>query len=106
MALKPLGDFLDRAIARTGAKRSIDATLIVEAARPIITQILPEFRPADFEVVSYHKFTLTIATANPAVAQELRMRSTVLIDVLNDTFPDQAIKRLRFVPLIIPDDGF
>lgn len=106
MALKPLGDFLDRAIARTGAKRSIDATLIVEATRPIITQMLPELRPADFEVVSYHKCMLTIATANPAIAQELRMRSDVLLEVLNDTFPDHAIKRLRFVPLVIPDDGF
>lgn len=101
--LIPLKHYLDEALKRSGAGRSVEAAVVVENARAIILQIVPELREADVDVVSYRKGTLTIAVASPAVGQELRLRSEPIVDVLNETFTGQPIERLRFVPRVDRD---
>lgn len=97
--LNPLSKFLQDAVKRTGQKQSIDASVIVDSARPIILQILPELRPADFEIVSYRDGILTIATASPIISQELRLHAEPIIDALRDAFANPMTK-LRYVPLV------
>lgn len=104
--LRPLGDFLNRAINKTGAKRSIDATLIVESVAPLLLQIIPELRRGDFDVISYRNGVLTVAVVNPTVGHEIASRAEAILDVLRDTFSEQQFLRLRTIPLVVPDDGF
>ena len=98
--LKPLADLLPGSLQRTGAKRSVDATMIVETTRPMILQIIPELRPSDFEVVSYRDGTITIAVANPTISQELRLRTEPILEALADAFPSHPMKHLKFIALI------
>ena len=98
--LKPLSDFLQGSLKRTGAKRSVDATMVVESVGPMILQIIPELRPADFDVISYRDGTVTIAVANPAISQELRLRAEPILEALADAFPEHPMHRLKFTPLI------
>lgn len=98
--LRPIKDYLDQALHRTGAERSVKAATIVEAAGPLIRNVAPELRPADFEVVSYRDGTLRLAVASPVVAQELRLHSEPILDVLRDTFPSHAFQRLVFSTLV------
>jgi hypothetical protein len=96
----PLKDYLEGALRRTGAARSVKASVIVEAAGPLINNMIPALRPSDWRVVSYRDGRLTIAVANSVVAQELRLRREPLMDVLRDTFPDHRFEYVRIVPLI------
>lgn len=102
----PLKDFLPQALKRSGAERSVTAAMIVEAARPILLQIVPQLRPADFEVVSYNQGCLTVAVASPAAAQELKMRDEAILEALRETLGQNQIRRLKFVPLIEQEDEF
>src|SRR3989338_442454 len=97
---RPLKDYLSNAVRRTGAERSITAAVIVEAAAPILFQLVPELRPTDFRFVSYRSGVLTVAAANPAVAEELRLRESAILEVLGETFPGQPMIQLRLGPLI------
>lgn len=103
---EPLANFLPQAARRTGAERSINAALVVETAGPIILQIMPQLRQADFKVVSYRDGCLTIGSASAMVSAELRTRQTVIIEALNDSMPGKTITRLRFVPLLKEEDDY
>lgn len=102
----PLKDFLPNALKRTGAELSVTAATIVEAAQPILLQVIPNLRPADFEVVSYRDGTMTVAVVSPAVGQEIRMREEPILEALRDTFPSKHFKRVRIIPLIEEEAEF
>lgn len=101
---EPLGNFLPQAIRRTGAERSINAAMVVEASGPLILQIVPTLRQADFRVVSYRDGCLTLGTTGASAAAELRIHQTAIIEALNDSLTGKSILRLRFIPLIDPDE--
>jgi hypothetical protein len=103
--MKRLSDFLDKAINRTGASRTIKAAVVVEQAGHLLSQIMPQLRPGDYKVLSLRNGTLTIAATSPSLAQEIRLRREPLLEVLNDTFPKTEIKRLRFVPMPFDAEG-
>jgi len=102
----PLKNYLPDALRRTGAERSVTAVMIVESAGPILLQIVPQLRPADFEVISYSQGCLTVAVSSPAVGQELRMRAEAILEALRETFHQDQIRRLKLVPLIEQGDEF
>lgn len=93
-------DFLPSALRRTGAERSVNASIIVETAEPIILQIIPELRPADLEVVSYRNGALHIAVQSPTVKQEISFRAEAILETLREIFPNTPIERLKFSPLM------
>lgn len=95
--LRSLSHYLDDAMRRSGAKRSVDAAVIVETAKPILLQLMPELRPTDLQVQFYREEALTIGVASSVVGQELRLREDVILDVLRDTFPGHVFARLRIV---------
>lgn len=105
--MRKLSDYLDKAINRTGAARTVKAAVVVEQAGHMLAQIMPQLRPGDCKVLSLRNGTLTIAATNPALAQEIRLRREPLLEVLNETFPKTEIKRLRLVPMPFdPEDNF
>jgi hypothetical protein len=97
---RPLKDYLSAALQRTGAAPAVTAAGVVEAAGPLILQVVPTLKPADFVVVSYRDGWLTVAVAHPAVGAELRLHDDALLDVLRDTFPGQRFVRVRTTPLV------
>lgn len=102
----PLKDFLDNALKRTGAERSVTANVIVEASGPILLQLIPNLRPADFKVISYHDGYLTVAVASPPVGQEIKIRAESILEALQDIFRNKPITRLKIVPLIEENEEF
>lgn len=105
--MKRLSDYLNSAINRTGAARTIKAAVVVEQAGHLLLQIMPELRPGDYKILSLRNGTLTIATMSPTLAQEIRLRREPYLEVLKDTFPQIQIARLRFVPMPFnPEDDF
>ena len=104
--LKPLSHYLQDAIKRSGAKQSVTAAMIVEAATSIISQMVPELRPTDFRVQYYRNAILTIGAASPVVGQELTFRSESILEALKDTFPEQPLKNLRIVALAEDAEDF
>ncbi|MFA5954593.1 MAG: DciA family protein [Patescibacteria group bacterium] len=101
--LKPIADFLQSALNRTGAERVVSAAVVVENAEPLMRQILSDLHPADIRVISYKLGTLTIGAANPTVGQEVKMRSEALLEALRSTFPNQGIVRIRVRPMARED---
>ncbi len=102
---EPLGNFLPAAAKRTGQAPQLDASRIVEAAAPVILQIIPQLRPVDFRVISYRDGTLTVATASPVVASELRLRQQPLLQALEETLGGRpSIQRLRYIPMPQEED--
>ena len=102
----PIKDFLQGALRRTGSKTSITATVIVEAAGPLLLNLLPNLRPADFRVISYKDGRLTVAVANPLVGQEIRLRLDAILEVLGETFLPHSFEQLRLIPLIDEEAKF
>ena len=102
----PLKDFLNNALKRTGAERSVTAQVIVEASGPALLQIIPNLRPADFKVVSYNDGCLTVAVASPPVGQEIKIRADSILEALRDIFPAKPMGRLRIIPLIESNEEF
>ena len=86
----PLKDFLDNALKRTGAERSVTASVIVEAAGPILLQLIPNLRPADFKVISYSNGCLTVAVASPPIGQEIKIRAESIVEALQDIFQNKS----------------
>lgn len=101
--MRKLSDFLEKAINRAGVAKTVKAAVVVEQAGFILLQLIPELRHGDCRVLSLRAGTLTIATTSPTIAHDIRLRREPFIEVLQDTFPDIEIKRLRFVPM--PYDG-
>lgn len=97
--MKKISDFLDRAINRTGAAKTIKAAVVVEQAGYLLQQIMPQLKIGEYKVLSLKFGTLTIAAISPVLAQEIKMRREPILEVLNETFPNSDIKRLKFVPM-------
>ena len=102
----PLKDFLDQALKRSGAERSVTASMIVQTAGPILLQLIPSLRAADFKVISYKNGSLTVAVASTLAGQELRIRSAAILEALQDIFQNKPMDRLKIVPLVEEDEEF
>lgn len=89
-----VGDLVDDALRRLGVRRAVREAQL----RALLAEVLgPPLAPL-CRAVSLDRGTLTIATAQPALAHQLQLDSPRLVAALNARLGSDAVRRLRFLP--------
>lgn len=90
-----VGDLLDPALRGLG----IRARVREERVRQLFAGVVGPALAPHCRAERLEHGTLTIATANTALAHQLQLESTRLIAALNDSLGATIVRRLRFAPL-------
>lgn len=98
MGFTPLGDALK---GKIGAHKSIDkqleATAIVEAAEAVFRDVFPEDLAAHAKPLFLKNRTLTVTCTSSALAQEIRLRQSEIVEKINKKLGKAEVDRIRYL---------
>ncbi|MBU0649470.1 DUF721 domain-containing protein [Patescibacteria group bacterium] len=91
---KPLKQLLDEAIKRTGLGRGVLAAMVCEEFKKVCTELHGQDVFGYIKHVSFQNGDLKIKCASSAVAQNLTINKTRLINEINQGLGSQVVKNL------------
>ncbi|MBI4592365.1 hypothetical protein HY733_02870 [Candidatus Uhrbacteria bacterium] len=98
MALSPLRDLLaNSTLNRPGVRRSIHASMIVQAANRIIPGYLPGMQAFDVIAISFKEGLLRLRVKSAAAKYGMRGVEEALLTKLRQEFPSSEIKKIQIV---------
>ena len=98
MPFTPIGDALhDRMSKRGATKRQLEATEVLEQASAALNELLGRELAYHAKPLFLKNRTLTITCASSAVAQEIRLRQTEIVDKINEKLGKKEVDRIRYL---------
>ncbi|MFH1030191.1 MAG: DciA family protein [bacterium] len=102
MAIKLNFSLLNDSINRAGIRKQVDSALVLEKFKEVIEKIFREAYSEDrareilidLKPLHVKNKTLTIASLNPSLSQELRLREKSILYRLNSEIGKDAVKRI------------
>ena len=94
MALSSLRHLLSGSLTRAGIMRSVDASMIVEAANRALRAYLPASRSKDVVAISYKDGTLQLMAKTAAARFAMKGQESDLLTKLQQQFPTHPMKRV------------
>ncbi|MFH0854437.1 MAG: DciA family protein [bacterium] len=105
MPIKLNISLLQDAINRAGIRKQVDSVLVLEKFIKIVEKIFTEEYSkerargilTDFKPLHFKNKVITVASLNPSLSQELRLRERTILYRLNNEFGKNIVDRILFV---------
>lgn len=98
MPFTPIGDALnDQMSKRSATRRQLEAGEVLEKANEALKELLGGELAPHAKPLYMKNRTLTITCASSAVAQEIRLRQTEIVDKINAKMGRLEIDRIRYL---------
>lgn len=94
MGISSLRDLLSGSVGRAGIRKSVTASMIVEAANKMLPTYLPGDRREDAKAVSFRNGVLRVQLKTSAARFSFRGHEEKLLKKLSEEFPTANIKKI------------
>jgi hypothetical protein len=94
MALSSLRNLLSGSLTRAGIMRSVDASMVVEAANRALPAYLPSTRSKDIIAISYKDGVVHLAAKTAAARFSIKGQETELLTNLQQQFPTLPMNKV------------
>jgi hypothetical protein len=93
----PIGSLIDKALDRTGIRRQVQATLILDKFNNLCYQKWGDKAEGKVKALYVKNKVLTVACLNSSLAQEIQLNAHIFIKEINKNFGEAEVERIRFV---------
>lgn len=83
---------------KTTLKRAVDAAIIVDVAKNILTNMFPLLE-SSVEVVSVRNYVLSLRISSSAFSSQIRIKKNYFLRLLNEKIGTETVRELRFLPM-------
>lgn len=99
MGFTPLGDALKGKMSTThkAIDKQLEVTAIVEAAEAVFRDVFPEDLAAHAKPLFLKNRTLTVTCTSSALAQEIRLRQSEIVEKINKKLGKSEVDRIRYL---------
>lgn len=92
----PIGALIDKALDRTGVRRQVETTVVLDKFNELCYKKLGEESRSKVQAIYIKNKILTVACLNSVFAQEIQFNVHIFIKEINDEFGD-VVERVRFL---------
>lgn len=92
----PIGALIDRALDRTGVRRQVETTVILDKFNELCYKKIGDQCKNKVKAIYIKNKILTVACLNSVLAQEIQFNVHIFIKEINDEFGD-VVERVRFL---------
>jgi len=97
MAFTPLGDALNNKLSGKGPlKKQVEAAQAVEIAKKVFEELFPTIASHANPLFLKNR-TLTVSCSSSAMAQEIRLNQSTIVDKINEKLGKQEVDRIRYL---------
>ncbi|MFH1192653.1 MAG: DciA family protein [bacterium] len=105
MAIQTLGSLLKDSLNRAGIRKQVDSSLILEKFEEVLISILEQElgeekmkkMKKDIKPLYVKNRVLTVASLNPCVSQEIKLREKTIIYKINSEIGEDLVDKIIFV---------
>lgn len=99
MSFTPLGDALNQKVSQDGGtmKKQLEGVDVVEKATDIFNEFFKEEQAVHIKPLFLKNRTLTVTCANSAVAQEIRLNQSEIVEKINNAVGKKEVDRIRYL---------
>ena len=98
MSFTPLDKTLDKEIfPKSPLKRQVEASQILEYASNVLVEIFGKEQAYHAKPLFLKHRTLTIACSNLAIAQEIRVNQTIIVNKINEKLGKKEVDSIRYL---------
>lgn len=90
-----LKDLLPKAASKLNLAQDLKAALIKNRAGAVIKDVFAEEIAGYIRVKRFYQGMLWLSVSNAAVAQEVQLKSHILIGKINTSLGEEAVKKIR-----------
>ncbi|KPJ85390.1 hypothetical protein AMJ57_03200 [Parcubacteria bacterium SG8_24] len=90
-----IGKLLAGALKRSGAERSVRASLVLENCRQVLEELFGPEDSAECRPTSFRAGTVRIVCSRSVFAERLRLREGDIVQALEMRLPRSGVRRLR-----------
>lgn len=94
MPISSIRNLLTGSLSRAGIMRSVNASMIVEAANRALPTYLPSSRAKDVVAIAYKDGTLQLSAKTAAARFAMKGQETELLTNMQQQFPNFPMKRV------------
>jgi len=95
MSLTPLKDLVQRSANKFHLNGELNAALVINRANTAFQEIITQELLQKIQVKRFKDDILWCTVTHPIVAQELQMKSSLLIEKINESFQKKVVKQIR-----------
>ncbi len=94
---EPLKSLMGSVLKRAPIREGVRTAVVLDAARETIEALFPAGVHADIEARVFRNGTLVLGVRHPALAQEVRLRSSAFLRLVNERLGEPIVTRLQMV---------
>jgi len=95
--LHPLKNLLSRSLARSPLGRQVRIAMILEGFAKIVEELYGEAGKKRIKPLYLKDKTLTVATLSSVLAQELKLKESVILGKINAKFGQGVVENIRYI---------
>lgn len=98
MSFTPIGKTLHEALfTKSPLKRQVEASQVLEYASNVLAEIFGKEQAYHIKPLFLKHRTLTIACSSSAMAQEIRLNQTNIVDKINEKLGKKEVDSIRYL---------
>ncbi|MFH1286469.1 MAG: DUF721 domain-containing protein [Candidatus Magasanikbacteria bacterium] len=98
MPFAPIGDTLKEHVNKKGPlKKQVEASLAVDAAQEVIESMFDAELAIHAKPLFLKNRTLTVTCSSSAMAQEIRLKQSEIVEKINEKIGKNEVDRIRYL---------
>ncbi|MFH1286694.1 MAG: DUF721 domain-containing protein [Candidatus Magasanikbacteria bacterium] len=98
MPFAPIGDTLQENVNKKGPlKKQVEASLAVDAAKEVIESMFDPELAIHAKPLFLKNRTLTVTCSSSAMAQEIRLKQSEIVEKINEKIGKNEVDRIRYL---------
>jgi len=97
MSFTPIGDTIKQSVSSGVSKQQVDAGDAITAAEKAFIEVFGEELSVHAKPLYLKNRTLTVTCTSSALAQEIRLNQTKIVQKINDLLGNVEVDRIRYL---------
>lgn len=93
----PIGDALQDRVGSKSIKKSVDASMVIDAAEEVFEDMFGEEQAFHANPQFLKNRTLTVTCTSSTMAQEIRLKQKEIVNKINEKLDGDKVDRIRYL---------